>query len=140
MIVAYIGCQYPQVLPMSIDDANALITNSGGMGDYVSPFPFIVPQYLTPGNNQGLGCACGGSCCGGLGGLTFDGTGLLGTGLFSGGTDLSTWGAGEYGVLATAAYMLYSTVFTTRAAARKVASVHGRVKKRGKKIKRGFFN
>ena len=108
------------------------------MGDYLQPFGWPIPQYLTPGNNRGLGCACGGSCCGGMGGLTFDGTGLLGTGLFSG--DASEWGASEYGVLALGAYMLYSMVFTTKAAARKVATIPGRVKARGKKIKRGFFD
>lgn len=144
MIVPYTQCQYPQVVPFSDAQFQAIVNSAGangaGMGDYLEQFGWPIPQYLTPGNNRGLGCACGGSCCEGLGGLTFDGTGLLGSGLFSGGMDLSTWGAAEYTLLAGVAYMLYATVFTTKAAARKVATIPGRVKKRGKKIKRGFFD
>jgi hypothetical protein len=49
-----------------------------------------------------------------MGAFSMDGTGLLGTGLFSGGTDLSTWGVGEYMVLAFAAYALSSLVGDTK--------------------------
>lgn len=63
-----------------------------------------------------------------MAGLTFDGTGLLGTGLFSGGLDFSTWGPGEIGVAAVGAWMLYSTLFTTRHAVgqarRKISAFH----------------
>jgi hypothetical protein len=84
----------------------------------------------------GLGCGDGPCTCGcsagspawGMAGLTFDGTGLFGSGLFSGGLDFSTWGPGEFGVAALGAWMIYSTFFTTRAAVgqarRKVRAFH----------------
>lgn len=54
-------------------------------------------QYSGAGmDGLGHGCGCGGGCgCGshGMGGLTFDGTGLFGTGIFGG--DPSTWGIAE---------------------------------------------
>lgn len=59
---------------------------------------------------QGLGCVCNQ----GMGALTMDGTGLLGTGLFATATDLSTWGAGEYITLALAGYTLYALTSTTK--------------------------
>ena len=48
----------------------------------------------------------------GMGGLTFDGTGFLGTGLFSG--DMSTWGWGEliFGVIGV--YAVYSMFFQAK--------------------------
>lgn len=48
----------------------------------------------------------------GLQGLTFDGTGLLGTGLFSG--DITTWGMPEILAGAVGAYALYSMVHQTK--------------------------
>lgn len=42
----------------------------------------------------------------GMRGLSFDGTGLLGTGLFSG--DISTWGIGELILSIIGAYAIYS--------------------------------
>lgn len=115
------------------------MNNCAGLGDYVDfaacPYPAIVdafnsipssdiPQPMMP---QQYGC-CNGS---GLGALTMDGTGMLGTGLFSGGMDTSTWGAGEYAMLAIGAYALYSMLVTTERGARRVSA-------RAKKIKRGF--
>ncbi len=45
----------------------------------------------------------------GMHGLSFDGTGLLGTGLFSG--DISTWGVGELILGIIGAYALYSMIY-----------------------------
>ena len=59
------------------------------------------------GDCAGLGCSQG------MGALTMDGTGLMGTGLFSGGLDLSTWGAGEIAALAFGAFVLFSVFSTT---------------------------
>jgi hypothetical protein len=130
MYIDYFACPYDQVLPMSNAQAQ-------GMGDYLSPFAFTTPQYLSAGG-RGLGCAdCGCSGCnGGMGALTFDGTGLWGSGLFSG--DMSTWGAGEYGVLALGAFVLYSVVFTSRRTGEAVRSKVSRVSARARKIRKGF--
>jgi hypothetical protein len=110
--------QYPQFLPTF---------PSGGMGDYLVAKPGAYPQFLQPGlgsllpassqlpveflGAKGMNGGCG--CCG-VSGLTMDGTGLFGTGLFAGGTDVSTWGYGEWGVLAVGFYMLFSTFSTTK--------------------------
>jgi hypothetical protein len=144
MIVPYTSCAYPQVLPDSM--APYLTVNSSGVNQ------------PTATGLSGLGCGCG--CAGiddedsienrltdcgyaggkgcGVSGLTFDGTGLLGSGLFAG--DVSTWGAAEYAALAFGAYMLYSIVFTTKAGLRRAQTIPGRVKTRAKKIKRGFVD
>ncbi len=55
----------------------------------------------------GLGCACSGKC-----GKS------CGLGLFDNGLDPSSFGAAEWGIVAGAAYVLFSTVFTTRSAVR----------------------
>ena len=47
-----------------------------------------------------------------------DGTGLLGSGLFTGGTDFTTWGPGEFGALFVAGYVVMSVLHTTGTAAR----------------------
>jgi hypothetical protein len=48
----------------------------------------------------------------GMGGLTFDGTGLLGTGLFSG--DITTWGFPELIVGLVGVYAIYSMFLQTK--------------------------
>lgn len=53
----------------------------------------------------GLGCKCGG-----------------GLGLFDSGMDPSGWGLPEFGIVALGGYMLMSTLFTTKRAARRVKS------------------
>ena len=45
-----------------------------------------------------------------------DGTGLFGTGLFSSGTDFSTWTIWEWGTIALGAYMVFATFSTTKRA------------------------
>lgn len=74
---------------------------------------------------RGLGCAgCGGKCSRGCG-----------LGYFDGGFDPSTFGAAEWATVAVAGYMLFSTVFTTRAAAREVGSrVRSGRRRLGKRI------
>ncbi len=137
--VSFFECAYPQVLPDAM--APYLTLNSGGVNAALAS---EVPQQMSYTGmgcvgcgNPGLGCGCAGGCAGGCGvsGLTMDGTGLFGTGLFTGGLDFTTWGAWEYGVAALGAYMLYSMVFTTKVQAR---AVSGRIRSRGKKIRRGF--
>lgn len=48
----------------------------------------------------------------GFGGLSFDGTGLLGTGLFSG--DIATWGIGEVVCSLIGAYAIYAMFFQAK--------------------------
>lgn len=131
MYVDYFACPYDQVLPGSVSQ----VVNSSGLSDYVSPFPFTTPQQLAAGG-RGLGCGCGGGCGCGMSGLTFDGTGLWGSGLFSG--DTSSWGVGEFGFLALGAFVLYSVVSTSQRTSEAVRGHVGRVRSRAKKIKRGF--
>lgn len=127
MYVNFFACPYDQ--PLQLSSAQA-----AGLGDYVSPFAFTTPQYLSAGG-RGLGCAdCG--CGYGVSGLTFDGTGLWGSGLFAG--DTSSWGAGEFAFLAAGAFVLYSIVSTSRRATESVRGHVGRVRSRAKKIRKGF--
>jgi hypothetical protein len=78
----------------------------GGIGEYLPAGPVIYPQFIAA---NGLGCGGKQDCgCGGMGALTMDGTGLLGTGLFSGGFDLSTWGIGEYLTATFGLYIVFS--------------------------------
>lgn len=60
------------------------------------------------GCGKGLGgCGCGGRC---------------GLGLFESGFDFSQWSGVEWALVAIGGYMLLSTMFTTRRAARRVRS------------------
>jgi hypothetical protein len=77
----------------------------------------------------GLGCSQGVGCCGGMGALNMDGSGLFGTGVFGTGvtlTDFSTWGVGEIGAVAVALFLLFAVVSTT---GRGVEGVQKRVRK-----------
>lgn len=131
-LIPYFECQYPEVIA-----DNSVVVNSGGsgMGDYIDPFTFPIPQYLTPGNNRGLGCACGGACCGGMGSL-FDGTGFLGSGLFTS-ADPSTWGAGEFGALAIGALAFYYVVRGVNKVERRARGVKRSVKGKVRAVKSG---
>jgi hypothetical protein len=129
-LVPYFECQYPQVAPLSNAQfqaiASTVAVNSGGMGDYVSPFAFPIPQYLTPGNNRGLGCGdCGGTC-----GCS-SGLGLFDT------MDPTEWGAGEYGVLAIGALVLYMMTRTVNQVERGYRKTRGKVKGKVRKVKAG---
>ena len=53
------------------------------------------------------GCKQGLGCCGGMGALTFDGSGILGSGLFAGGTSLSNWTWAEYAVAGIGVLVLF---------------------------------
>jgi hypothetical protein len=128
-LVPYFECQYPQVAPLSNSQLAAISStvavNSGGMGDYVSPFAFPIPQYLTPGNNRGLGCGdCGGTC------------GCSGLGLFDS-MDPTEWGAGEYGVLAIGALVLYMMTHAVNKVERGYRSAKSGVSKKVRKVKSG---
>ena len=70
--------------------------------------PLIRNQKLFMGAGlQGCGCGCNSKGpCHGISGLSFDGTGLLGTGLFS--DDFSTWGIPEIVVSAIGLFAVYS--------------------------------
>ncbi len=85
---------------------------------------------------KGVGCVeCGGTC-GGMSGLTMDGTGLFGTGIFGDSvtlTDLSTWTWAEVGTIAAAAFVLYSVTSTTRRGVRGVRRV---TRRKTRRIKR----
>jgi len=60
----------------------------------------------------GLQGGCPGMGCMGMRGLTFDGTGLLGTGVFSG--DISTWGVTEIVFGAIGLYAVYAMFFQAK--------------------------
>jgi hypothetical protein len=62
--------------------------------------------------DKGMGCGCAGMA----------GCGCAGLGLFDSGLDVSGWGLPEFGIVALGGYMLMSTFFTTKRAARRVKS------------------
>lgn len=126
-LVPYFECQYPQVIPMSAEQASIVLNSGGpsssGVGDYLSPFGWPIPQYLTPGNNRGLGCAdCG---CGGCSGLGQGSINVFGTtiplsapdGLFTG--SFTSWGLEEWGIVAAGLYLLFSLIGDTKRHVRK---------------------
>jgi len=87
-----------------------------GLADYVDFFPCpydqivdafnSIPAIPQPFDTVGdCDCGCMGGC-GGLSGLT-DGPGLLGTGFFAGGFDPSTWGFGEWTIVAGLAALVF---------------------------------
>lgn len=151
MYVSFFDCPYQEVLPASMTDYLTLsqqaaaqaqkqsvglgcLGNSGcgcgcsGMGDYVSPFPFPVPQHLSAGNSRGLGDLA----------LTAP------DGYFSSGADVTQWGIAEWATAVVGAYMVFSTVFTTRRATRSFGERRKRAASRSKSLKaaaakRGFF-
>jgi len=101
-----------------------------GIGSYVSSVPCATG--LGPGAKaagmSGLGCPdCGGTCNGM--GAWMDGTGLLGTGLFAGGLDPSTWGAGEYVAVAAGLYVLFSVFSQTKRTTRTTRRVSAAMRK-----------
>lgn len=105
MYVDFFPCPYPQVLPAT------------GLGDYISPFGFTTPQYLTPGNCRGLGCAGTGCNCG--------------MGLFDSGLDFSAWSYAEWAIVALGLYVVVSITNDVKRGASRAAG-------RAKKIKKGF--
>lgn len=111
------------------------------------------PQIQYPGAGMdGLGCGCGCGCnCGshGLRGLTFDGTGMFGTGLFSG--DWTTWGIPEGIGILFGGFAFYAMFMQTKqtkyrlegAAQRRRVSKAAKYRARAKKLEEkgfgGFF-
>jgi hypothetical protein len=75
---------------------------------------------------NGLGCAsCGGTC--GDSGLGQAGTGLFGTGLFVY-SDPSTWGVGEYAVIAVGGYLAISMVTDAQSAGKATRKAYRRIR------------
>ena len=105
-LVPYTECQYPQVIQgnaSQIEAAMAAPVNSSGnqgLSDYIEPFNWPIPQYLTPGNMRGLGCPD----CGGLGDLSMTCPG----GFFS--CAPGQWGMGEWGAAAAGVYLLFAAM------------------------------
>jgi hypothetical protein len=98
------------------------------------PNPAAPTQGLWAPGMGGLGCPDCQGTCGGMNGLTMDGSGLFGTGIFGTGvtlTDFSTWTWAEYATLALGAYTLLSLVHTTKTAGRHASA-------RARKIKKGI--
>ena len=98
-----------------------------GSGNY--NFGVLPPQ---SGPVSGCGCGKGLGCCGGMGALTMDGSGLFGTGIFGTGvsvTDFSTWSIGEIGAVAVAGLVLFSLVSTGKSAAQGVSKRVRRLRK-----------
>ena len=82
-------------------------------------------QFKRPAFGMGAccdSCAHGGTCSG------------KGMGLFDSGMDFTTWGLPEWSIVGLGAYMVFSTLFTTKRAAQGVARIPGGVRKG---IKRG---
>jgi hypothetical protein len=112
-------------LPFSLSLANTV--NTGTSFDTASHAIANTKAWATRGL-QGYGprqqyrgagldghCHCGGTCggcSGGMGSLTFDNTGLFGTGLFSG--DPTTWGWEEILVGGIGAYAVYAMFFQAK--------------------------
>jgi len=109
-----------------------------GMGQYIPTSSYALSPAGQAGI-RGLGdCGCGCNSCGGVGDL-FDGTGLLGSGLFTGGFDPSTWGAGEWAVVVVGAYVAWSVFFTTKAGIGYASTVPARTRKAARSAKSAFL-
>lgn len=98
---------------------------------YPPPYNFLAPPArLAPGQlvpedvlqPRGMGCADCGGTCDGLGQAS---TGLFGTGLFVS-ADPSTWGWGEYAVLAGGGYLAISLISDAQSAGGAVRKAYRR--------------
>jgi hypothetical protein len=127
-LVPYTECQYPQVVQGNASQieaamAAAPVNSSGnqGLSDYIENFNWPIPQYLTPGNNRGLGCADCGGTCGGLGDVSMTCPG----GFFSCGP--GQWGIGEWASAAAGIYLITAAMpkIKTHAAKGKRAAAKG---------------
>lgn len=82
----------------------------------------VAPEDVLQPRGSGLGCAeCGGTC----GGLGQTSTGLFGTGLFQS-ADPSTWGWGEYAVIAVGGYVAISFISDAQSAGGAVRKAYRR--------------
>lgn len=89
----------------------------------------ITQKEFWGGGMQGVGCS---NC--GMGGLTFDGSGFLGTGLFSG--DVTTWGFSELIAGVIGLYAVYSMIFQTKQTKYRLEqSAHKRRKSRAARLR-----
>jgi hypothetical protein len=92
--------------PHSIGLQNAMTVPSPGFDSN----PLMIEQKrFWGGGLQGLGC---GKCRNGISGLSFDGSGLFGTGLFSG--DINTWGIEEAIAAAIGMYAIYAMFYQAK--------------------------
>ena len=90
---------------------------SRGVGTFVQSVPCLTGT--GPGAKAaGMGCGCPAAGCRCGMGAWMDGSGLFGTGLFSGGLDYSTWGIGEWAAVLFGGYFLVSLFHTTKTATR----------------------
>lgn len=102
---------------------------------YPPPYNFLAPPATMPKSGKlapedvlqpmgtGMGCDCGGSC--GTCGMGQTSAGLFGTGLFVS-ADPTTWGVGEWGVIAVGGFLAISAVNTSQAAGRGVRKAYRR--------------
>jgi hypothetical protein len=103
--------------------------------DFADPDATIPPPtFIAPAEEMGLGggCGCGGTC-GGCGHSHKQGMGQLFGDLFSSGFDISGWGWQEWGIVALGAYVLFSTVETSKSA---VTSVRRGASRRASRSRR----
>jgi len=80
-----------------------------GLGSYVATQRYSMTPAASSGI-RGLGCNKGVGCPGV--GAFMDGSGVLGTGLFTSSSP-ADWGPGEWAVVVIGGYIVASTVFTT---------------------------
>jgi len=82
----------------------------------------------------GLGCGCAGCGCAGMGSLPLNSCGTtIDAGIFCSGTDFSQWGLEEWSIVIVGAYMLFSTLWTTKQA---VSAGRRKIGAAGKALKR----
>jgi hypothetical protein len=120
--------------PLRPDSTVLVPTVSAAVGNRVTVKPrlgdFVASRFTVPQNPivknlmTGMGMGCCDSCSNGfnssgLQGLTMDGTGLAGTGLFAG--DMSTWGMGEYATIGLGLYAAFALTSTTKRHAQTVS-------------------
>lgn len=126
-----LALQYTVNTGVSFDTPSGAIANSKHWA--ARGFQGLGPRVQYPGagiDGLSCGCGCGGGCgCGkGMGGLTFDGTGLLGTGLFAG--DISTWGWEEMILVPVIGYAVYAMFFQAKQTKYRLEAAGGRRRKR----------
>ena len=104
---------------------------------YPPPYNFLAPPRtpVAPGSpessvqSMGLGSACNGlgcASCGGTCGMGQTSTGLFGTGLFAS-SDPSTWGVGEYAVIAIGGYLAINVITDAQSAGKATRKAYRRV-------------
>lgn len=108
--INFFPCPYPTIVEQWQQ------TSPPGMGDYLSKFAYVTPQYIGGNGNTGLGDLA----------LTSPG------GYFASGANVAQWGAAEWGTAIAGVYLFGSAIGDAKRVGKKAKTVGKKASKRAK--------